>query len=336
MQHMRRLVWFGVFWGFLIFISGCSKKESSTLPNTQIEVGPGPEDMVLDTLGSSPRLLISCAARRDMHKPYGEIISYDLESGSGKVLARELEPSDLVFNPHGIYLDQNTLYVISHSNEPDYHPILIYRVFDDSLVFQELISTPLQISPNALVTGSSGEIYFVNDSGKRGSMAEKIFRLKRANVVRLTKDPASASWNSTLMAVNLGYPAGINRMGNKIYVGDAILNRIHVFRINGEGLIEVDQLKGFKGADNIRFHQQQLLVPGHTKPFKFIKHTKDPEQKSPVEVFLIDPVTGSSQTLYYTDGKSLSGGSSAILYRDQLYICQVFDPFLLQVDLSDN
>jgi hypothetical protein len=333
---MNRWIGIVVFWGILNFLPGCSQPANSSLEFQRIEVGPGPEDMVLDRLSASPRLLISCNARREIHQPYGEIITCDLVTGSTGVLQRTNEPSGLIFNPHGIYLDHNLLYVISHSREPDYHPILRYRVYADSLVFQELISTPLQISPNALVTGNSGEIYFTNDAGKRGSTAEKIFRLKRANVVRLTKDPSSGNWKSSLMAVDLGYPAGINRIGDKIFVGDAILNRIHVYHINGDGLTLVTQLKGFKGNDNIRLHNGQLLVPGHIKPFKFIKHTKDPEQKSPVQVFLIDPYTGQSETLFSTDGESISGGSTSIIFNDHLYICQVFDPFLLQVDLSDN
>lgn len=86
--------------------------------------------------------------------------------------------------------------------EPDYHPILIYRVHGDSLEFRDLINTSDQHSPNALVTGPSGEIFFVNDSGKRGSMAEKIFKLKRASVVRLSKNQ-DGQWVSEVVAEKL-------------------------------------------------------------------------------------------------------------------------------------
>ena len=48
---------------------------NSEVPGEQIEVKPGPEDMVIDTLHGYPRLLISCSGRREAHKPYGEIIS---------------------------------------------------------------------------------------------------------------------------------------------------------------------------------------------------------------------------------------------------------------------
>lgn len=154
----------------------------------RIQLKPGPEDMLIDSLHGPARLLVSCSARREEHKPFGEIVSYEFYSGIQKTLIRCKEPDDLLFKPHGIYLDGDLLYVISHEQEPDYHPILIYRVHGDSLDFVELIHTPDQHSPNALVSGAEGEIYFVNDSGKRGSLAEKILKLKRASVVRLHKD----------------------------------------------------------------------------------------------------------------------------------------------------
>jgi len=301
-------------------------------PYEKLEVGPGPEDMVLDSLNGNPRLIISCAARRDTHMPYGEIEALDLESGKRSLLTRYEEPEHTSFSPHGIYLDSNMLYVINHQQEPDLHPILKYRLHGDSLQFLEKIETPLQHSPNALVTGPHGEIYFVNDSGKRGSLAEKIFRLKRASVVRLSKGP-TGDWEPALMAEGLGYPAGINRIDDHLYVGDAILHVIHVFHISRNGLSPVNQFRNLKGNDNIRIHQSALLVPGHTKPFRFIGHTKDPEKTSPVSVYQVDPVNGEAVTLYSTDGSTISAGSAALRFGGHLYICQVFDPYILKVEL---
>jgi arylesterase/paraoxonase len=303
----------------------------SEVPAEKIEVKPGPEDMVIDTLQDYPRLLISCSARREDHKPYGEIIAYGLQSGVQQALVRYNEPGNLLFKPHGIYLDRDLLYVISHEKEPNYHPILIYRVHGDSLEFRDLINTSDQHSPNALVTGPSGEIFFVNDSGKRGSMAEKIFKLKRASVVRLSKNQ-DGQWDSEIVAEKLSYPAGINRIGNRLFAGDAIQNQIHVYEIDGEGGVKpVTEFENLKGNDNIRVYKGQLLTPGHVKPFRFIKHAKKPDKLSPVEVFLVVPETGMSTSIFYTDGSQISAGSTAVIYENYLYICQVFDPFILKV-----
>jgi len=298
----------------------------------RIQVGPGPEDMVIDSLFGPARLLVSCMGRREEHKPYGEIISYEFHSGIQKTMIRFNEPDDLKFKPHGIYLERDLLYVISHEKEPDYHPILIYRVHGDSLEFLELIHTPDLHSPNALVTGAGGEIYFVNDSGKRGSLAEKILKLKRASVVKLNKDD-QGSWQSQVVAEKLGYPAGINRIGSKLFVGDAILNQIHVYTISEDGLQAENEFKNLKGNDNIRIFKNRLLTPGHTKAFKFIKHAKDPLKYSPVEVYLVNPENGEYETLFSTDGSLISGGSTALIFENHLYINQVFDPFILKVKL---
>ena len=318
----------------IIAIQGCNNlPEVPEVPTEKIKVGPGPEDMVLDTLLGQPRLIISCTARRESHKPYGEMVSLDLTTGNKKELIRHNEPEDLIFRPHGIYLEEETLYVISHEREPDYHPILAYRIHGDSLEFRELINTSNQHSPNALVTGPEGEIYFVNDSGKRGRLAEKALKLKRASVVKLAKDSAG-EWKSEFMAMNLGYPAGINRIGSRLYVGDVILHRIHVFNISHKGLTPVTKFRNLKGNDNIRIHKGNLLTVGHIKPFKFLKHAKDPEKLSPIEVFYVNPENGESTTIYATNGSSISAGSAAIIFENNLYVCQVFDPYILKVALE--
>ncbi|MCK5136316.1 MAG: hypothetical protein KAR19_11060 [Bacteroidales bacterium] len=53
-----------------------------------------------------------------------------------------------------------------------------------------------------------------------------------------------------------------------------------------------------------------------------------------MEVFKVDPQTGESTTLYYSDGSTISAGSTALIFENHLYICQVFDPFILKVELE--
>ncbi len=300
----------------------------------RIPVKPGPEDMVLDTLNEDPCLLISCCGRREADKPYGEMLRYNLLTGRQVVMLRLNEPEDILFRPHGIYLDGNLLYVISHEKEPDYHPVLVYRVNGSHLDFVELINTSHQHSPNALVTGPGREIYLVNDSGKRGSMVEKALKLKRASVEKLTKR-SDGTWKAEMVAEKLGYPAGINRIGDRLYVGDAVLHKIHVYQISREGLSPVGEISKLRGNDNIRIHKGQLLTPGHVKTMKFIKHARNPEKKSPVDVYLADPATGKYSTIYSTDGSTISGGSTAIIFDKHLYICQVFDSYILKVELEN-
>jgi hypothetical protein len=134
-------------------------------------------------------------------------------------------------------------------------------------------------------------------------------------------------------ATGLGYPAGINRLGDQLFVGDAVLHRIHPYLITEEGLVATGEIFDLRGNDNIRIYEDQLLVPGHVKPFKFIGHAKNPEKLSPVDVFLADPETGGHKILYSTNGETISGGSTAIIFGKHLYISQVFDPWILKVEL---
>lgn len=316
----------------IFFLPGLIQQAFSQTVVDRIQIKPGPEDMVLDSFSTNPRLLISCCGRREADKPYGEIVSLNLLSGKQAEMPRLQEPSDILFRPHGICLDGDLLYVISHEQEPAYHPVLVYRVAGPNLEFVERIHTGRQHSPNALITGPDGEIYLVNDSGKRGSMMEKALKLKRASVEKIQKDSAG-TWTATTVAEKLGYPAGINRIGDRLYVGDAIQNRIHQYRISGDGLTADGEIRKLKGNDNIRVYQDQLLTPGHVKFLKFIGHAKNPEKKSPVDVFLVDPESGTYRTIYSTDGSTISAGSTAIIYNKHLYICQVFEPWILKVEL---
>lgn len=317
-----------------LVISGLAMQATGQQVVDRIPLEPGPEDMVLDTLHGEPSLLISCCERRDEDNPYGELIRYELSSGKHFVLERREEPAGLLFRPHGIYLDDNRLYVISHEKEPDYHPVLVYRVYEDHVKFLELIHTGGQHSPNALVTGPGGEIYLVNDSGKRGSMLEKALKLKRASVMKLTKR-SDGQWRAEMVADRLGYPAGINRIDDQLYVGDAILHKINVYQISKVGLSPVGEISKLKGNDNIRIHEGQLLTSGHVKPLKFIRHVRNPEKLSPVDVFMANPDGGEIKILYATDGSAISAGSTAIIYGDHLYISQIFEPFILKVELKE-
>ena len=316
---------------FIILLNASAARGQQVVD--RIPLKPGPEDMVLDTLHGEPALLISCCERRNPELPFGEIVRYDLLSGEQQLMPRHGEPGGILFRPHGIFLDGDLLYVISHEREPDYHPVLVYRVEGGHLEFIELIHTRGQHSPNALVTGPDGEVYLVNDSGKRGSMLEKALKLKRASVMKLTKK-RDGTWKAVMVADKLGYPAGINRIGGRLYVGDAVLHKIHIYEISKDGLSPAGELAKLKGNDNIRIYKGQLLTPGHVKPMKLIGHVRNPEKKSPVDVYLADPSTGRVRSIYSTDGSDISAGSTAIIFENHLYICQIFDPFILKVKLD--
>ena len=89
---------------------------------------------------------------------------------------------------------------------------------------------------------------------------------------------------------------------------------------------------GLKGNDNIRVVDGMIYVAGHVKPFKFIAHASSSANISPVEVWKVNPETRDITTIYYTEGQAISAGSTAVMLEGKLYICQVFDPYILELE----
>ncbi|MFZ5942249.1 MAG: hypothetical protein ACOYXB_16910 [Bacteroidota bacterium] len=321
----------------LILILACSRPEPTTAQAELILTAYGPEDMVTDLGTGKPTLLISCSARRDSYPEYGEILRYFPDEGRQQVMVRSGEPANIRFRPHGIYLDTLTvperLLVISHENEESgFHPVLIYTVTADTLFFSEMIDSPLLNSPNSLVTGPSGEIFVINDSGKRGSTLEKILGSKRAGIVRFEK-PDGYGYSGELVASRLSMPAGINRIADTLYVSDARANELLTFTITPGGLDDKKVLARITGPDNIRPFGKNLLIACHTRPFAFIRHVRSASNLSPVEIISLDPQTGNYKVLFSDDGSTVSAGSVAVALEPFLYIGQVFENRIVKLSL---
>jgi len=295
--------------------------------------GSGPEDMVVDSLSTPPRLLVSCASRRPEYPAYGDIEAIDPAQGKRLVLTRIGEPSGLIFRPHGISLvnsgEIQYLYVISHDDEKSIHSIIQYQVDGDSLIFIRLLNTSLLVSPNALQAFADGSQLVCNDAANRHDMKEKIFRLKRGNILFY-----DGIGNWSIAAKQLGMPAGLTGFGNRIFVSAALENKLYSYRFNDGQLSDKKQVCKIKGPDNIRIYHDLLIVTSHSKPFKFIRHVKNKSHRSPSLVVSIDPRNGKSTRLFHDNGKLISAASVALILNNQLIIGQIFEPFIGLLDIQ--
>ncbi len=294
----------------LLTLLACTRPETAPAQGEDIKVGYGPEDIVLDTGSPTPSLLISCSSRRETFPDFGEIIRYDITDGRLTTLIRTDEPANIRFRPHGIFLDTlavpERLLVVSHESEqPAFHPILIYRVEGDSLRFEEMIDSPLLVSPNTLVTGPAGEVFVVNDAGKRGSLMEKALKMKRADIVRFEKF-GGGGYTGEKVAGKLGMPAGVNRIADTLYVSDATLNRVFAYTISKKGLNDRREVVGVTGPDNIRTWHNRLLIACHVKPLAFVRHARSAARPSPCEIISLDPQTGEYEVVFSDDGTRIS------------------------------
>lgn len=152
----------------------------------KINVGFGPEDFVLDTFENRERLIIACANRRTTDAHFKEIVVLNIATDSSYILPRLNEPQALYFNPHGIDIQEVKktlkLYVVNHpKNGKD--QILIYKVFENHLELETIIESDLFISLNSVAAHKNGNFFVTNDSGKKGAIFEKLFALRKSNVV---------------------------------------------------------------------------------------------------------------------------------------------------------
>jgi len=297
-----------------------------------LPTGYGPEDIVLDSLHHPSRILVSCSSRRPEYPPYGEIEAIDPLTGSRVVMKRTGEPEGLIFKPHGISLVQageiQYLYVISHNDDNGIHPIIQYQIDDNTMTFVRMLNSKLLVSPNALQAFPDGSILVCNDAATRNSTKEKIFRLKLGNILYYDE---TGNWS--IVADSLGMPAGLTGMGNRIFVSAALENKLYSYQFSDGQLMDKKIICSVKGPDNIRIHNNELILTSHSKPFRFIRHVKNQSRRSPSMVFSVNPLTGELTKLFYDNGRNISAASVALIFNNRLVIGQIFEPFIGLVEI---
>ncbi|MCB0755894.1 MAG: hypothetical protein KDB98_09890, partial [Flavobacteriales bacterium] len=87
---------------FLVLFGSCSKHPVFNRDYARIDVGPGPEDMALDTMNGHERLIISCSERRTEDHSKNGFYDYNLSSENLVKLTIEELPSTISLRPHGI------------------------------------------------------------------------------------------------------------------------------------------------------------------------------------------------------------------------------------------
>lgn len=361
---MRYLLLFAV----AVMASCASLPKNSDNVTRQLKCGPGPEDMVLDSTSSSPRLLISCSQRRtdkkhpELYPAFAEIMEYRFDGQEAKTLPRTGEPAGFVFDPHGIDIitvkNETYLYVVNHRDDINQHYIVQYVVQADKLVFKQQFTSAFMVSPNDCVAAPYGRVYVTNDSGKRNALGEKLFKKKRANVVMF-----DSLGNCSVVAEKLAYANGLyvdkdtvytpgfdigpdTEINTKkmhydvvygLYVSTVQQKALFRYKANADGTLNVDtNIAPYFGYDNITRYGDELIVVAHPKPLKFLAHMKNAKKPSPGITYAIKNRTKEPTTrvLFADDGKRISCNSTGLIYKNRLYICQVFEPFILEVDLK--
>ncbi len=315
--HSRvKIVLLPVFLSLVLVSCAVSDYSCSTTSCEVIPCGPGPEDFALDTLFKRERLIISSVDRR-AEQP-GQIQSLDLKTYEVINLDRKHEPESIFFNPHGLDLilhpdGKQYLYVISHEKEREL--VIKYQVESHHLNFINAFSHPLFKSLNGITADGHGGFYVTNDNVFSG------------NIVYCDSQMTCSFIKKGLLFAN-----GLYLMDSILYVATTIGNKVH-------GLSLADNYKSrritrVKGGDNFSSINSKLLLASHPSYFKFFRHVLKGSRKSPSRVFLIDPENNKKRLLFKDDGSAISASATALIYKNHLYISQVFEPYILKVKID--
>ena len=298
----------------------------------KVQVADGPEDFVLDLWHGAPRLLVSSHDRRNPETS-GGIFYFDIDTEKTGKMSRIGDPEKIAaFKPHGMDIrrhgDQTLLYVIIHdpyaNGQRDENALIIYEVDKNDLCFVKLLEDADYLwSPNDLSVLPSGDIYVTNDMHGTLNMYT---RSQSSEIVYY--DHISDTWEK--VADDIAFANGILAEADQVYVTATFDNQVMVFpRADDGSLGTPEQIVRVKGPDNLMRYKNSLLTTAHYDDLAFLSHSKDAEDHAPSIVFMIRPEMYTKAPIFVDTGEMISAASTAMIFKDKLYISQVFDPYIV-------
>ncbi|TGK07469.1 arylesterase [Leptospira semungkisensis] len=338
-----------IFMILCLALPGCSSdlKEIPLKNCSKISGLPGPEDLAVDR--ASGLLYISSHERR-ISDQEGKLYYLDLNSNKPepKLLETNYPKS---FRPHGISLliqgGKQRLYVISHITLYKEHSIEVFERTEapkgNSKVGKwthiQTLKDPLITSPNDLFVASENDIFVSNDHGSGGYMTylfNDIFRMKRAEITHFD----GKSWT------NLGNPIYygngiilVKREDGKEFlyrsdIGSKSVLKFPLTRQAGKITLEEPKVIFLDSApDNLELDEKgTIYVAAHKSLFQFLKHARNKDTPAPTQVFAIYP-DDSIREIYANSGEQIPAASTALTYKERIFISQVFNDFILECGL---
>ena len=324
---------------------GCGDYSTKGTPETQkIQVGSGPEDLALDTSMGYPRIIVSCSERRKDQPQTGGF--YGINPADNSTFEFTIIPTDLTLRPHGIDVvtidSVPYLYAISHVKEGETweHPVIRFVIQRDTLFadMDNIMADELMNVPNDLDVLEDGSFYASNyvPNMNPSESTKAILGVKNGSVVHYD---GRGNWQIVLD--KMCYPNGVwvNPKENYLVVANGGCKEVVRYEIKNGKVDPTTKLSTKKHGidipigDNLLMDNEGVLwTVSHPCPLKFLAHAGDTEEKSPMQVFGIDPGTLKMNAPFQNNGELISAASTVLHYENRLYISQVFDPFVLVVD----
>jgi|JI8StandDraft_1071087.scaffolds.fasta_scaffold125741_2 arylesterase/paraoxonase len=337
----------GTFY-FLFMVVNCSQPIQSIKPSTnstcqKISGTPGPEDIELVKVNQKSYIIVSSHERR-IENTNGKLFFINpdplKESFNSVPLNVDRYPEN--FRPHGISTSKKNgklrLYAISHPGlENKKHTIEIFELKDEAnftwTYIGELTHANLK-SPNDLFALPDERLIVSNDGSGSNSLKvafDFIFNISSADITYYENG------NFYLAGVKVPFGNGIWYEENgkeKILYRSSHLNRsIYVYDVNWienyQPTLDLKYKIDFNGGpDNIIKNEYGFYTAIHPSNYLFLRHVSNPKNLSPTQVFKI---TNSRDTklIYSNVGDEISAGSTGLVYKNTLFISQVFEDFVL-------
>ena len=333
----------------LIILTSCTGVDTISSVPVRCDIWPpkamqestgmyGPEDIVLDTNHTYPRLIISSLERRSpllfWLKPTGDLFEMNLHTHAITKLPRTDEPQGFELRPHGIDLrrieDITYLYVVAHGarrGQPE--SVVRYKVLGTTLQFDQTFSQPhhpLLTRPNDVQAEANGGFYVTNlESDDWWPVYPPAPVLHYAGQQWHVVGQFKANGN------------GVFLHENQLLVADDRTDQIVSIPLDNPE--KQRTFLSLKNPDNINQGPgSDLLIASHTSTMKFFLHSYGLASPSPGSIEHVK-LEGSpplkTHSVFVSDGTPLSAPSSAIWFENRLYIGQVYKPFIVDVPVSD-
>jgi hypothetical protein len=311
----------------IIFTISCKKNNENDINTQNIQTFFGPEDILLDENNGNARILASCSARREKYGDGGEIYEIDMATNISKILPRTNEPQMFVLHPHGFDIttinEKTYLYVIAHRPFNDTgNSVVRYLVEKERLIFDKIYINSLIVSPNALAALPNGSFYLSNDGNE--NILNILLKPNNGSIIYSSEDGEMKTVDN-----GLNYANGVAVKNGKLFLATVLGKAIYSYDIlDNNDLINKKRLVANTGWDNIRWNEDKLIVARHTDISKFLAHYVSEKNYSPFEIASIDTSNGNSKILYQNDGSIISGVSTALLYKNNIYMGQIFEGYV--------
>lgn len=298
----------------------------------------GPEDLEID---ETLRVAFISAQPRRESGAEGGLYLLALDDPDAQVVPIAHDGPSL--HPHGLSLirvgGELYLHVINHA-DPGGSTVEQFRWNADRLEHLATVSDPALRSPNDVAAVDASRFYVSNDHGGRSGFVrtfEHLLGLRLGDVQYFDGE----RFHTAVDRQSFANGVLLTRDGRRLLVAETVAGTVTSYLRDPDSgdLIGESYMTFETGPDNLsQAADGSIWMVGHPRLADFIAHAGNPELRSATDVYRIDffGLTADSRAVLVDDGELISGGSTAVVRGQQMWVGNVFDGYLLRCTLPQG